>query len=128
MWNKEGTTIMTFLTQYIADMESLRQDLANQVLNDTPGVGRMSAFIHRLSKVRELLPVCVALRDKLSMAALNKQDLLQVVIEQRVSLLEAAVEYRGMGASDAEHYARLALTVFANELAEFTDEQTKKAA
>lgn len=129
MWNKEGTPILVFLTQEIKDLEALRYELAQQVLTDTPGVGRISSFIHRLSKVRELLPACSRLRDKISMAIMDKKSLVLVIAEERTTLMEAAVEYSAMGlGSEAEHYAKLALMTFANALAEFTPEQPQAAA
>lgn len=129
MWNKDGTPILVFLTQELKDLEALRYDLSQQVLNDTPGVGRISAFIHRLSKVRELLPVCEKLRDKISMAIFDKKSLVLVIVEERTALLEASAEYSSMGlGSEAEHYAKLALTTFSNALADFTPEQPKAVA
>jgi len=89
MWNAEGKNILVSLTMRL---DSLRESQAKQValLSDKiPDVTGMQHVVHELSRIREQVERCSAVRDKFSMANFNKTSLPQVM-QEALAEIEAA--------------------------------------
>lgn len=79
MWNAEGKNILVSLTMRL---DSLRESQAKQVAllsDEIPDVLGMQRVVYELSRVREQVERCSAVRDKFSMANFNKTSLSQVL-------------------------------------------------
>jgi hypothetical protein len=129
VWNKKGENIMVFLSERCTSLAQESTALSQQMLTQPPAVENLADFVLRLSRVREQLPRCEALRNRLSLARLSNRSLPEVLSEALEQMDKDCSAYFGMASIEdmsQTHYAGVAvgvLTELQTELADFRDER-----
>lgn len=89
MHDKNGQSILAFLTDRCKALVQERTELAHKALYAIPSTADMPECIRRMTYIREALPRFERLRDGIHLARLNGQDL-NVVLQAVLQDVESA--------------------------------------